>query len=259
MTATTDGALVDLLGETRAKVVELVHQEPRTVSELATVLGLSDVAVRRHVRELVDRGLLEGYTERRPRRGRPGTRYVLTDKGERLFPDRSAALAGELLEFLDAEDDLDRFLAWRRGRQRARYARALNPAVEGPGAGAPAVDDPGAGAPVADGVERRVQALADELTADGYQAGVERTTDDEGRTVLRLVQQHCAIRSVAAERPELCDAEERLFGDLLGVGVVRRQTQAGGADTCVCDIPVGEQSPAPTDAGPARDHEGDRG
>lgn len=241
VTATTDDALVDLLGETRARVVELVHARPRTVSELAAALELSDVAVRRHVRELVDDGLLEGHLERRSRRGRPGTRYALTERGERLFPDRSAALAGELLEFLETADELDRFLSWRRQRQRERYAQALEP--------------------VPDDVEWRAQALADELTADGYQAGVERTTDERGRTVLRLVQQHCAIRGLAEQRPELCGAEERLFGDLLGAGVIRRETQAGGATACVCDIPVESHDPSTADitAGAAREYEGERG
>ncbi|WP_165492250.1 helix-turn-helix transcriptional regulator [Egibacter rhizosphaerae] len=218
MTDTTDGALVDLLGETRARVVGLVHRGPRTVAELAAELDLSDVAVRRHVHELEQDGLVEGRLEPASGRGRPGTRYQLTGRGERLFPDRSAALAGDLLEFLGSDEGLEGFLAWRRERQRARYAEAVQ----------------------SRDVETRTRALAEQLTADGYEARVERTADERGRTVLRLTQEHCAIRQLAASYPQLCGAEEQMFADLLGAPLARTQTQAGGAGRCVCEIPLDE-------------------
>ena len=224
VTASTD-SLTDLLGDTRARVVELVRDQPRSVATLAAELGLSEVAIRRHLAVLEEEDLVVGETVRRPGPGRPGTIYRTTERAARLFPDRTAELANELLDFLTdrlGPEAVREFFRWRQERVKARYANAL--------AGTGGRDD-------------QVARLADLLSEDGFPSTVQ--ADGGG---LALTQGHCAIREIAEAHPEVCQVEAEMFEDLLGVGVSRSLTLARGATHCVCEIPAGaldEEAPEP--------------
>ncbi|HUH06261.1 MAG TPA: ArsR family transcriptional regulator, partial [Egibacteraceae bacterium] len=89
--------LIDLLGGTRADIADLLRSSPRSVAELAVALELSEAAIRRHLQVLERNGLVTAQTVRRDGPGRPSAYYALTDKAMRLFPDRSAEIANELL------------------------------------------------------------------------------------------------------------------------------------------------------------------
>lgn len=208
-------SLLDLLGDTRARVVLEVHDRARGVAEIAEALELSEVAVRRHLHVLEQDGLIDAETVRRDGPGRPAARYRLTERGRRLLPDRSAQLANELLEFLEAEGGRSavlRFLRWRRARHQDRYAAGLDEGAS------PA---------------ERAEQLAQMLSEDGFPSRLE-----AGDGTLTLRQQHCAIRDVAAEHPELCAFEKAMFRDLLGVDATRRETIAAGHDACRCHLAV---------------------
>src|SRR6056297_910942 len=93
-------SLVSLLGEQRAGIVEQLRRSgDATVSELASYLGISQVATRRHLTVLEEDGLIEARTVRQGR-GRPPARYHLTEAAAALFPQRYDALAAEMFAFL---------------------------------------------------------------------------------------------------------------------------------------------------------------
>ena len=220
MTATTpaDLGLVGLLGDSRARLVQLLRSEPASVSRIAGALAMSEVAVRHHLQILERDGFVTAETVRGKGRGRPSSQYGLTDKARRLFPDNSAELANELLDYLNDEhgrSELQRFLRWRADRHVGRYAEAL--------AGAETTGE-------------RVERLAEVLSEDGFASSAETVTTPEGVTVLELRQEHCAIKAVAEQHPELCAYEASTFKNLLGAKLSRRQTIAGGADACICSI-----------------------
>lgn len=111
--------LVGLLGESRGRIVEALRRTPHSVGELADLIGVSEVAVRRHLSVLERDGLVAAETVRREGPGRPCAKYHLTDRGRRLFPDQSAQFACELLEFLEEEHGRSavlRFFQWRQNR-----------------------------------------------------------------------------------------------------------------------------------------------
>jgi predicted ArsR family transcriptional regulator len=213
-----DTTLLDLLGDTRAQVAELLRAGPLTVADLSRALGLSEVAADRHLQVLERDGLVSAETVRRDGPGRPRQQYTLTDRARRLFPDRSADLANELLDYLEAEHGrqaLLGFLRWRAQRHGTRYAGELDTAA---------------------GTGSRAELLARLLSDEGFAAHVSEVTTPEGATVLELRQEHCAIKDVAEEHPEVCSFEAAVFQKVLGAGVTRKQTIAGGAGACVCHI-----------------------
>ena len=219
MTTTTPGSLVGLLGDSRARVIELLRREPCSVAVVAAHLEISDVAARHHLQVLERDGFVATETVKGAGRGRPSLRYALTEQARRLFPDNSAQLANELLDYLGDEhgrSELQRFLRWRSERHSSRYAEVLDGA---------------------EGIPERVQRLADVLSEDGFASSAEVVTTPDGATVLELRQEHCAIKAVAEQHPELCAYEASTFKNLLGAAKLsRRQTIAGGASACVCQI-----------------------
>jgi predicted ArsR family transcriptional regulator len=73
---------------------------------------------------------------------------------------------------------------------------------------------------------------ADFLTKEGYATSVESKGLGE-----ELCQHHCPIAHVAAEFPQLCEAETELFSQLLGTHVQRLATIAHGDGVCTTFIP----------------------
>ena len=55
---------------------------------------------------------------------------------------------------------------------------------------------------------------------------------------LQLCQGHCPVQHVAAEFPELCEAETDAFSRLLGVHVQRLATLAQGDHVCTTFVPT---------------------
>ena len=82
---------------------------------------------------------------------------------------------------------------------------------------------------------RPPQALAAALTADGYAASVAPGAALSGE---QLCQHHCPVAHVAAEFPQLCEAETEAFGRLLGTHVQRLATIAHGDGVCTTHVPA---------------------
>lgn len=207
-------SLVRLLGEQRATIVEhLRHEGEATIAELAERLGISEVATRRHVNVLEQDDFVTSRTVHQER-GRPAATYRLTERARDLFPQRYAAVAHELLDFITSEhgrDGLRSYLNWRRERETEQYGEIVT----------------------AEDLHERLDQLAGALSANGYDARV--TEDGEG---FELRQDHCAIYEVAKDHPEMCHYEAATFAKVLGSDVIlRRQTTlADGSPSCVCTI-----------------------
>jgi predicted ArsR family transcriptional regulator len=198
---------------------------PSTAAALGERLGLSPAAVRKHLDALIVDGTV-ATREDRPRgsrgRGRPARLYVLTDAGHARGPAAYDDLAAGALRFLaDAagEQAVERFAQARVAELEDRYADRLRDT------------------PVAD----RPAALAAALSDDGYAA----TTSEQG-TGVQLCQHHCPVQHVAAEFPQLCDAETAALGRLLDVHVQRLATIAHGDGVCTTHIPRPSSGIVPT-------------
>lgn len=224
---------------TRSRVARTVLEDgPITASELATRLGLTPAAVRRHLDVMLADGLVTvrrvGPVQRR--RGRPAKAFVLTDAGHAAMTTTYDDLAVSALRYLAAQggrEAVEAFAADRVADLEHRYAAQV--------------------AAAGDSTVDRVELLASALSSDGFAASTRPVSPNTPHQAVQLCQGHCPVQSVATEFPELCEAETQAFARLLGVDVRRLATLAGGAHVCTTHVPVGAgRHPPPRDARPAR-------
>jgi predicted ArsR family transcriptional regulator len=164
----------------------------QTVAQLGAALGVSGVAVRRHLEVLEHVGLVR-QTTRTQGRGRPAHVYTLTELGHDLFPRNYHQLVAQLLEAATSElgpEAVERLFDHRqqelaelyRGRTRGQPLPELASALA---------------------------AIQDE---NGYMADCAAAGD--GQFVVR--EHNCAIARVAGSWPTACAHELALFRQLAG-------------------------------------------
>jgi predicted ArsR family transcriptional regulator len=219
-------------GKTRNEVARLLlEQGPMTAVVVAEQLGISPPAVRRHLDALLADG--EAETRDAPRRGprgrgRPAKLFLLTEGGRARFGHAYDDLAVSAIRFLaeHAGEDAVRAFAERRVASLVEPHRA---AITGS-------SDPAA----------RAEALATALTREGYAASTRQVgAPGPGQNVgAQLCQHHCPVAHVAAEFPQLCEAETEAFAELLGTHVQRLATIARGDSVCTTHVPATAGQPA---------------
>jgi predicted ArsR family transcriptional regulator len=173
---------------TRGQIVTLLRRTRQTVDDLASLLGLTDNAVRAHLSRLERDGLIQQRGLRRGER-RPAAIYELTPEAESLFPKAYAPALARLLEALAAHtspDEVDRLV--RDAGQRLASSAA------------PADRD----------AATRLQAAADALAQLGGLAEVHR--DDAGNLELRSFS--CPLGELVPDHPELCRLAEALVAQI---------------------------------------------
>jgi predicted ArsR family transcriptional regulator len=204
---------------TRDAVARLILERgPQNAAALARRLELSPAAIRRHLDALVADGLLR-ECEARPAaqrgRGRPARTYALTDAGRAAFPHAYDDLATTALRYLRATGGEDAVVAFAEHRAEA-LAEVLAADVD----------------PIASARDR-TEAMATSLSAHGYAA-----TTESAAVGVQVCQHHCPVAHVAAEFPQLCEAETRAFERVLGTYVQRLATIAHGDGVCTTHVPV---------------------
>lgn len=203
---------------TRNRVARsILDHGPSTVADLAGRLRLTQAAVRRHLDSLVADNVVEAREQRvygARARGRPAKVFALTDCGRDAFDQSYDSLAVEALQWIERNAGGEAAVAaFARDRIEAQ-ADTYREAVE-------AVEP-----------ERRAEALAKALTADGYAATARNAPVGE-----QLCQHHCPVAHVAEQYPQLCEAETEFFSRLLGTHVQRLATIAHGDGVCTTFIP----------------------
>jgi predicted ArsR family transcriptional regulator len=221
---------------TRDRVSQLLLEHgSATAAELGAALGLSPAAIRRHL----DAMLVDGdvtAAERPVRgsrgRGRPARVFMLTEQGRgRCGPHTYDDIAAAALRWIARHDGPDAVASFA-AEQVAQLEQRCRVALAGAG------DDPLA----------RAEALASALTEEGYAASASAIA-----TGGQLCQHHCPVAHVAAEFPQLCEAETRVISRLVGTHVQRLATIAHGDGVCTTHIPDPRRAPTTASTG-AADH-----
>jgi len=214
-----------LEARTRDRVRQTISElGPLTAAALATRLGLTPAAVRRHLDHLFEQGAIQEHEPAGAlgrRRGRPARAYILSEAGHDGMGSDCDHVATSALRFLAehaGKDAVREFARERNVELEQRYAVKLADAGQD--------------------VTVRAEALATALTADGFAASTRPVGQGTPLAGVQLCQGHCPVQHVAAEFPQFCDAETDAFSRLLGVHVQRLATLAHGEHVCTTFIPL---------------------
>jgi predicted ArsR family transcriptional regulator len=206
-------------GRTRDRVADLLLQMgAASATELGLALGLSTAGIRRHLDAMQAEGLVtsrERPTRGQRGRGRPARVFTLTDAARESLPHTYDDLASAALRWIAGQGGAEAVATFAASQVADLEDRCRTAMVE-------AGDDPMA----------RAEALADALTAEGYAAAASVIA-----TGGQLCQHHCPVAHVAAEFPQLCEAETQVISRLVGTHVQRLATIANGDGVCTTHIP----------------------
>ena len=203
--------------QTRDAVTRLLQEHgASTAADLAIEVGVSTGSIRRHMDIMVAEGLLDTELVRQ-QRGRPVTRYSLSEAGEeetsgasysrlldRIYP-ALASMSGDEVSGLDGAELVNEIF----DRVGATMARDHAPRI------------------TAEVFDERVQQVTDALHEEGILELVE--SHDE---LVVLRNSTCPVRSCADGNHAMCDADRGAIESLLGLPVVQTSTVASGGDAC---------------------------
>jgi iron-sulfur cluster biosynthesis transcriptional regulator SufR len=214
MARTGNGTLVyKQMPTTRRKILNLLKENGQmTADELAEHLGISSVAVRRHLTKLESDHLV-AYDEVQRGMGRPSFVYRLGEAASSYFPRRYEELATDVLETITEIYGMDAVDAIFRVRAEQLIKIYRHQVTGGT-------------------LEERLDQLTDLREADGYMSTWEQNRD--GTFVLR--EANCPIIHVAEGCGSACNYDQLLLEDVLDANVERKGHLAQGDGACVYHV-----------------------
>ncbi|MEW4488453.1 transcriptional regulator [Thalassoglobus sp. JC818] len=194
----------------------LQRQSPATIQSLCDSIGITATAVRQKLMRFQAAGLVDRKLSRQER-GRPSYTYHLTAAGLKELGDDHAEIAAILWKQIMVISD-----------ENVRKS-VLNGVKES------LVERFGA---CRDGssLASRLQLLTSQLAEQGFELEYASNSDTDGLPILR--EYNCPYHELAAEDPSICDLEQSVFSELLGVPVELSSCRLDG-HRC-CEFQVGE-------------------
>lgn len=183
----------------QAVIFHLKRQGEMTVAELCELLGITSMAVRRHLSGLQQDGLIECRLVRKSR-GRPSYYYRLTSKAESLFPSAINNFAMEMLDAVHEAKGQEGVMELLSLRNEALLKKLL-PELE------------------TLSLEHRIAAVVKIFSENGYMTEFKRLEDGN----FFIYQQHCAVHNLATKYRQLCHLESQLLERLIGAKTTRQQ------------------------------------
>ncbi|MDH3674351.1 MAG: transcriptional regulator [Anaerolineae bacterium] len=214
MTGLTNGSLIHKqMPTTRRKIMTLLKERgDLTADELADYLGISSVAVRRHLTKLESDQLVT-YEEVQRGMGRPSFVYRLGEAASNFFPRRYEELATTALETireLYGTEAIDAIFKMRSKHMIDTYRQKVN----------------------GTSLDKRLDQLTRLREADGYMSTWE--LDQDGTFILR--EANCPIIHVAAGCDSACSHDHALLEGLLEADVVRTGHLVNGDGACIYEV-----------------------
>lgn len=193
---------------TRRQILDLLKKRGgMTAKDLGESLGITSMAVRRHLSALERDDLIGAATVRRPM-GRPTYVYSLTPLADDLFPKNYPQLMIGLLDDIkevDGEEKIDQLFARREERLYAAFA----PRLEGKD------------------FDTRVQEVTHIFDENGSLSEYDHTNN-----VYRLTLHNCPIYKISQRFQAACIHDESLLRRLLDADIIRTDQQSKGDSCC---------------------------
>ncbi|OEF99359.1 transcriptional regulator [Vulcanibacillus modesticaldus] len=183
-----------------------------TVSEISKGLGITEMAVRRHLNTLERDELIKASIVRQAM-GRPTNLYSLTDKAENHFPKAYKNLADDILAGIfeeEGKEKIDKIFERREKKLREAYAKKMHGLTD---------------------LEEKVNALVNIQNERGYIVELEKV--DNG---FLLKEYNCPIFEISRQYNQACDGEKKLFENILNTEVKNLSCMGRGDTYCVYHI-----------------------
>ena len=196
----------------RLILVALKEHGGLTADQLAEMLRISAVAVRRHLDSLEHADLIE-HEEVQRGMGRPSFVYTLTNKADHVFPRNYEELASDILDTVQelyGQDAVDAIFQQRMKKITDLYRPRIN----------------------ANTLEGRLKQLADLRSKDGYMATW--LTTEDGKYI--FTERNCPIEHVAETCSMACHSDLSIFIDLLDAEVIRLNHRMQGDHYCSYEV-----------------------
>jgi predicted ArsR family transcriptional regulator len=202
----------ELLGGTRARLLELLRRSRRSINDLADALQITDNAVRTHLSAMQRDGMVEPAGTERSTGGKPAQLYEITPEAEELFPKAYGWVLTELLLLLKEREGHEEVTALLRevGRRAAEDAETGGDR------------------------EARVHAAAELLRQLGGDVEVQR--NEAG---WRLQGYGCPFSAVAARHQEVCALAESLIERITGLSVTECCNRGEARPRCAFQVAAG--------------------
>ncbi|MBK9769262.1 MAG: MarR family transcriptional regulator [Candidatus Obscuribacter sp.] len=191
-----------------ALLLYLKRRGALSVSDLCELLGITSMAVRRHLAHLQAEGLIETRMVRQSR-GRPNYKYKLAAKAETLFPSATANMAEDLLAAVMEQSGAQGVMDLLALRNKKRMV-AIAERIEG-------MD-----------LRERVLEVTRIFSEDGYMTEWEELPDGN----FLIYQRHCAVHDLANKFRQVCTMEPDLMQNILKVKVTREKYILRGDALC---------------------------
>ncbi|WP_188069733.1 helix-turn-helix transcriptional regulator [Brevibacillus brevis] len=182
------------------------------VSDMAVELGITEMAVRRHLNTLERDNLIKSTLVRQAM-GRPTNVYSLSQEADELFPRNYSHLTLDFLLDIKEIDGLSKIEMLFRRREN-RLEETYRSYMQGD-------------------LENRVAKLAELQNDKGYMVEWEKDENGDG---YRIQEFNCPISQVAREFNQACSCELSLFRRVLNANVEQTTCMAKGGDKCVFHI-----------------------
>lgn len=193
---------------TKEQILALLKQYGTlTIMELSTELGITEMAVRRHVQTL-ERDKLIRSNVKKQTMGRPSKVYELAEQGENFFPKRYKELSLDILYGLKeaGQGDLIKQILQKKREQFLEQYK----------------------------LEHRNEVLAEKLESlkriqerEGYMPQIE---EQDGK--LHFKELNCPYVEIAKEFPGICEAEREFIKKFLDADLTTLSSMAEGHTCC---------------------------
>lgn len=199
---------------TREYILQLLKTKGNlSTKDLTEELGITVMAVRRHIQSLERDNLISSKTIRQAM-GRPTAVYCLTEHADGFFPRKYHTLTLELLDELTDQlgsSAVESLFEGRKNKMTKKYESSMQSKE----------------------LEDRVKALAEIQNENGYMVEWEKINNEQ----FILKENNCPIEQVATKYQHACQCELKLFETMLGdVEVSRSECLAKGGQRCTYSI-----------------------
>lgn len=173
---------------TKQKLLNVLKREDySSIKEVMEHFAISEIAVRKHLRELIGRGFVKEKVVKQEI-GRPYHLYSLTSKGHGTFPNQHEQLPLELLrdlEELKGEVAVNDLLLKRKQREEVELTKRMQNVT----------------------FDQKVEQMVEYQNEKGYMIEYEKTTDGN----YAIKNYNCPIYNLASSYGQICNHEKEMY------------------------------------------------